>query len=123
MPHARQVLRALQRWLTPGPTLTVTVLLNQDSDALLSGYLPGARLALAYHYTLPAATTGSDQLLLERVFAAFNDHPVHPDDQHHADAWTAKRLRSLSVGDVVALNDRYYACASVGWMSIPAPSV
>ncbi len=123
MLHARLALRAARRWLTPGPRLTVTVLLNQDPDTLFSGYLPGARLILAYRYTLPAVTAGEDRMLLERVFAAFNDQPVHPDDQLHADAWAAKRLRSLSVGDVVAIDDRYYACAPVGWMSIPAPGV
>ncbi|WP_435593567.1 hypothetical protein [Nocardia sp. bgisy118] len=123
MLHARLALRVARRWLTPGPRLTVTVLLNQDPDALFSGYLPSARLVLAYRYTLPAVTAGEDRMLLERVFAAFNDQPVHPEDQLHADAWAAERLRSLSVGDVVALDDRYYACASVGWMSIPAPGV
>ncbi|MGV9823478.1 hypothetical protein [Nocardia xishanensis] len=119
--RARRLLHAVQRWIRPQSRVTVTVFVNTDPLALLCGYSPGAQLVLAYRYTLPAATVGDDRLLLERVFAAFNDQPVHPDDQLHADAWAAKRLRSLSVGDVVALDDRYYACAPVGWMSIPAP--
>ncbi|MFF0532848.1 hypothetical protein ACFYT3_31300 [Nocardia amikacinitolerans] len=121
--RARKLLHAVQRWIRPQPTVTIAVFLNNDPRALLDGYSPGAQLVLAYRYTLPAATAGTDPLLLERVFAAFNDHPVHPSDQPHAEAWIAKRLRSLSVGDVVALDDRYYACASVGWTSIPAPGV
>ncbi|MEV0027854.1 hypothetical protein [Nocardia sp. NPDC050793] len=100
--------------------MTVTVLLNDEHDAIIVGFRPGARLVLAYRYTLPAATAGTDPLLLERVFAAFNGEPVHPDDERHADAWPAKGLRSLSVGDVVAIDNRHYACDSAGWTPIPA---
>ncbi|MET8779072.1 hypothetical protein ABZV58_29060 [Nocardia sp. NPDC004654] len=122
-PSTRQLRDAVQRWLRPQPRVIVAVFVNTDPLALLDGYSPGAQLVLAYRYTMAAASAGEDRMLLERVFAAFNDHPVHPDDQQHADAWAAKRLRSLSVGDVVAIDDRYYACASVGWTSIPAPGV
>ncbi|MEU2258164.1 hypothetical protein ABZ540_33890 [Nocardia xishanensis] len=117
--HPRRLLHAVHRWLQP--QVTVTVWLNDDSDAISVGFRPGARLVLAYRYTLPAATTGTDSLLLERVFAAFNGEPVHPDDERHADAWPTKGLRSLSVGDIVAIDNRYYACESVGWTPIPAP--
>ncbi|MFI2478693.1 hypothetical protein [Nocardia xishanensis] len=101
--------------------MRVTVWLNHDPDAIIVGHRPGARLVLAYRYTLPAATAGTDSLLLERIFAAFNSEPVHPDDERHSATWTAQRLRSLSVGDVVAIDDRHYACESVGWTPIPAP--
>ncbi|MGY2116617.1 hypothetical protein ACW9HR_22155 [Nocardia gipuzkoensis] len=99
----------------------VRVYLNTDPTALLTGYRP-APVTLAYTYLLrvdPAADT--DQALLERVFAAFNDHPAHDDDQIHTDTWYGKRLRSLSVGDLVGLDDRHYTCQSRGWTRVPAP--
>ncbi|WP_067477619.1 hypothetical protein [Nocardia amamiensis] len=104
------------------PQVRVRVYLNTDPTALLTGYRPDAPVTLAYTYTLradPAADT--DQALLERVFAAFNDHPEHDDDQIHTDTWYGKRLRSLSVGDVVGLDNRHYTCQSRGWTRVPAP--
>ena len=35
----------------------------------------------------------------------------HPDKE-------AKRMRSFMVGDVVAIGDRFYRCASVGWVKL-----
>jgi len=118
----RETLQAIDRWLRPQPTVTVIIYLNADPEAMLTGYSPGAPMVLSHRYTLPAATAGTDSLLLERIFAALNSHPVHPDDQQHATAWTAEHRRSLSVGDVVAIDDRLYACAARGWTSIPAPN-
>jgi hypothetical protein len=59
--------------------------------------------------------------MLERIIAAFNGFPEHPDDHAHADAWAAKRQRSLSVGDVVTIDDRHYACESTGWARTSTP--
>ncbi|MGS2807745.1 hypothetical protein [Nocardia abscessus] len=133
-PLARRALTALRDAVSvPAPhpgEVRVRVYLNTDPTALLTGYEPDAPVTLAYAYLLradPAADT--DAVLLERVFAAFNDHPEHDDDQIHTDTWYAKGkhgvtgLRSLSVGDLVGLDDRHYACASNGWSPVPAPPV
>ncbi|MET7772053.1 hypothetical protein [Nocardia sp. NPDC005366] len=133
LPHrARRALRALRDAVSspalhPGE-VRVRIYLNTDPTALLTGYRPDAPVTLAYSYLLrvdPAADT--DAVVLERVFAAFNDHPEHDDDKIHTDTWYANGmrgvtgLRSLSVGDLVALDDRHYACQSLGWTRVPAP--
>ncbi|MGW4325918.1 hypothetical protein ACWEKR_08520 [Nocardia sp. NPDC004573] len=123
--RARRALAALRDApLAPRrPTeVRVRVYLNTDPTALLTGYRPDAPLTLAYTYILRVdPATDTDQALLERVFAAFNDHPEHDDDQIHTDTWYGMRLRSLSVGDVVGLDDRHYTCQSRGWTRVPAP--
>ncbi|WP_043737152.1 hypothetical protein [Nocardia asiatica] len=130
LPHrARRTLAALRAALAPRPTqVRVRVYLNTDPTALLTGYQPHTPVALAYEFVLRVdPTTATDKVLLERVFAAFNDHPEHDDDQIHTDTWYAKGmrgvagLRSLSVGDLVGLDDRHYACRSYGWTRVPAP--
>ncbi|WP_174189653.1 hypothetical protein [Nocardia barduliensis] len=128
LPHrARRTLAALRAALAPRPT-QVRVYLNTDPTALLTGYLPHTPVALAYEFVLRVdPTTATDKVLLERVFAAFNDHPEHDDDQIHTDTWYAKGmravagLRSLSVGDLVGLDDRHYACRSSGWTRVTTP--
>ncbi|WP_327118872.1 hypothetical protein OHB12_11700 [Nocardia sp. NBC_01730] len=119
----RRLTRALRRTLTRHRhAVTVRVFLNRAPHSMLDGYTSAAPLVLAYEYTIPAGRAPADAVILERVFAAFNEHPEHPADQAHADAWADKWLRSLSVGDVVAIDDRYYACHSVGWTRITAPA-
>ncbi|WP_054816794.1 MULTISPECIES: hypothetical protein [Nocardia] len=132
--RVRRVLRALRDAVSvphshPGE-VRVRVYLNRDRNALLTGYEPDAPLTLAYTYLLRAdPATDTDEVLLERVFAAFNDHPEHDEDQIHTDTWYAKGmhgvtgLRSLSVGDLVGLDDRHYACESTGWSPVPAPTL
>lgn len=92
----------------------VRVFLNQSRVAF-AGYQPGAPLALVYTLTLDTVLTASDPQTLDRVFAMFNGHPLHDKDAEHTRTWYDSRLRSISVGDVVALDDRSYACAAVGW--------
>ncbi|WP_327100290.1 hypothetical protein OIE68_16870 [Nocardia vinacea] len=118
----RRLTRMLHRAVTPHRrTVTVRVFLNHAPHSLLHGYTPSAPLALAYEYAISTEGPAADAVILERAFAAFNGHPEHPDDHAHADAWTDKRLRSLSVGDVVAIDDRHYACESAGRTRITAP--
>ncbi|WP_280463163.1 hypothetical protein [Nocardia carnea] len=92
----------------------VRVFLNRSRVAF-AGYQPGAPLVLAFTFTLPTPRAINDLEVLDRVFAMFNDHPLHAEDQQHTRAWYDSGLRSLSVGDVVALDDRSYACASFSW--------
>ena len=118
--RARRAFRLLRDTLfTSGPNqIQVRVYLNTDPTAMLTGHQPGTPMTLAYTYRVRADTDG---VLLERAFAAFNDFPEHDDDYRHTRAWYANRFRSLSVGDVVGLDDRHYACRSSGWTAVPAP--
>ena len=96
----------------------VRAYLDSAPDALAHGFPADGPVTLAYDCTLP---DGPDAVLLERVFAMFNDHPAHAADRIHTDAWYAEGLRSLSVGDVVALDDRHYRCQPHGWTRVPGP--
>lgn len=84
-------------------------------------YEPGTPLVLAYTGTLTAERGTTDHQILRRVYAMFNDAPTEPGDAEHTRAWYDSGLRSLSVGDVVALDDRHYACEPTGWSAVPAP--
>lgn len=118
----RRLTRVLRRaFASQRRAVTVRVFLNRAPHSLLHGYTPASPLVLAYEYTVPAGDAPADAVILERAFAVFNGHPEHPDDYPHADAWADKSLRSLSVGDVVAIDDRHYACESAGWMRVAAP--
>ncbi|WP_406274514.1 hypothetical protein OH799_01315 [Nocardia sp. NBC_00881] len=119
----RRLTRTLRRAFTPHRrAVIVRVLLNSAPHSLLHGYTPAPPLILAYEYTIPVGGAPADAVILERPFAAFNGHPERPDDNAHANAWADKRLRSLSVGDVIAIDDRHYACQSVEWTRITAPA-
>jgi hypothetical protein len=61
--------------------------------------------------------------ILERMFFLFNvgDDPAFGTPDPRAVAYRRQRLRSLSMGDVVALDDVFYACASVGWKRLDPP--
>ncbi|MBW0275348.1 hypothetical protein ATM97_29165 [Nocardia sp. MH4] len=124
--------RALRRHRS----VLVTVYLANDPLALITGYTPGTALTLADRFDLDLTPRLADTALLERVFArdtggpddvvlgrifdALNDHP-EPGDEHLTTRWYSGGRRSLSVGDVVALSGRHYACAPIGWEPIAAP--
>ncbi|WP_157124972.1 hypothetical protein [Nocardia pseudovaccinii] len=76
--RARRALHALRdAVLAPRPSwVRVRVYLNLDPTALLTGYRPGTPVTLAYTYQLRVdRAADTHEVLLERVFAAFNDHP------------------------------------------------
>ncbi|WP_280423858.1 hypothetical protein [Nocardia carnea] len=47
-----------------------------------------------------------------------NDQPISAEDNEHTRAWYDSGLRSLSAGDVVAIDDYFHACAGVDWQPI-----
>jgi hypothetical protein len=77
------------------------------------GYSPGDELRLAIEYDVPA---GPDASVLEDAFRLFNIEEEDP----RAVEYRSRRNRSLSVGDVVEINDRRYACEMLGWKLVPA---
>lgn len=60
---------------------------------------------------------------LEDVFAITNSYPgeLHCAESYALQvvAWRHNRNRSLSVGDVVALGEGFWFCASIGWELVP----
>jgi hypothetical protein len=77
-------------------------------------YEPGDEYYLATTYTDADA---EDRIHCERAFERFNVGDERVDEIVRT--YRAYGYRSLSVGDVVVVNDRAYTCASVGWKLLP----
>ncbi len=112
-----------RRRYRPNAPVLVTVYLSTDPHSMIHGYQPGEVVLLADRFLLDNAhlAPGSDETApLERIFAALNDHPRH-EDADHTRRWYGRGHRSLSVGDVVAIGRRHYACTPVGWRHVTPP--
>jgi len=91
------------------------ILLNRSEDMFRrqggvtsAGYQHGDQLDVAHEGVV--VTDESEAALLEEIFRIYNiDHPAD-----YAD-------RSLSVGDVVEINGRRYACQPTGWTRLVEP--
>ena len=73
--------------------------------------------------TRPAAGRSPEEIA-DEAFDTFNDHPRDPDGADLACAYYGRRLRSLSVGDVVAVTadgEVRLAVAEIGWTPVPGP--
>ncbi|MFE9575356.1 hypothetical protein ACFYO1_03140 [Nocardia sp. NPDC006044] len=93
----------------------ISVHLNQDRSSLERGYHPGDPLTLVYRHRMPAlAPATTDRVILDSIFLAINDCPA-PGYDHLDHHWAALGLRSLSIGDVVVIGRRAYACQHFGW--------
>ncbi|WP_280420320.1 hypothetical protein [Nocardia carnea] len=68
------------------------------------------------YHDLTSSRHESDETIAERQFKRFNR-----DECDIARDYRARGLRSLSVGDIVGIDDRYLQCDSVGWSPIPKP--
>lgn len=73
------------------------------------GYKPEHPMVLVFAYVIPELDPG---LAIEEAFHTFN---VGEDDL--AQAYRARRLRSLSVGDIVAVDGKFYSCENAGWIT------
>lgn len=105
--------------------------LNQVLDANAERYRRDANeherhaLVKVFEYDVTAydtGDTGHTRALLNQAFETFNvgDDPefngrMTPEQRELARAYRARRLRSLSVGDVVQIGAMGYAVASLGW--------
>jgi hypothetical protein len=70
----------------------------------------------------PAGRTAEQ--IADEAFDIFNDHPRDPDGTDLACAYYGRRLRSLSVGDIVAVvadGEVRLAVAKIGWAPVPGP--
>ena len=105
----------------PGPAgITVTIWHNVASDeqgrhtAMLGGYHPGDPVVRVFAYQ--ASPGRSAEEIAEDAFAIFNDHPGDAAGAELARAYYGRRLRSLSVGDIVAAGDVLLAVGRpAGW--------
>ncbi|MGL5824992.1 MAG: hypothetical protein ACRCYU_09275 [Nocardioides sp.] len=118
-----------------GDPMKVTVLHNVARDGFgrprgYDGYQPDHQLANVFDYETDLV---APLAVAEQAFHLFNvgDDPHFGTPHPTAIAYRANQLRSLSVGDVLLLEDGAhgtpvaYACASVGWTplaEIPRPN-
>jgi hypothetical protein len=88
---------------------------------MLSGYEPGHELELAFEASVAAAP---DLAICEEIFRLLNvgDDPEFGLPDLRALAYRAQGHRSLSVGDLVTVENRAYACARVGFVAVALPS-
>lgn len=87
------------------------------------GYQPGHPVVLVFETELPTYDPDANLGFLFHLLNVGDDpHFGTPDPR--AVEYRRRRNRSLSVGDVVWLQDTVWrACASVGWTNIDAPTV
>jgi hypothetical protein len=55
----------------------------------------------------------TDKQVLSALFAGFGNHP-----EESMEVWRKFSMRSMSVGDCVQLDDKWYQCANVGWKEV-----
>lgn len=113
----------------PGPAgITVTIWHNVAFDAhgrptaMLDGYQPGDPMVRVFAYQASPGRPAEE--IAEEAFAIFNDHPADAAGAELACAYYGRRLRSLSVGDVVAVvadGEVRLAVAKAGWTPVPGP--
>lgn len=88
------------------------------------GYQPGQPLVPVFAYDVELLDGGMPELLLvaEAAFEAFNADPdmLVGSQRDLATRYRDRRLRSLSVGDVLRLGDTALACDPVGFRQAPA---
>jgi len=83
------------------------------------GYQPGHPVVLVVEFSL-AAPADQAQSMLDLVYHELNvDRP----QQHWARTYRDRGNRSLSTGDVVGINELFYACASTGWTRLDQPPI
>jgi len=111
----------------PGPAMiTVSIWHNVAFDdqgrhsAMLDGYQPGDPVVRVFAYQASPGRTAEE--IAAEAYDTFNDHPRDSDGADLACAYYARRLRSLSVGDVVAVaadGEVRLAVARIGWTRVP----
>lgn len=88
---------------------------------MLDGYVIGQPLVLVAQYDADEGRMVSDTLT--KAYDLFNigDDPAFGTPDPRAVAYRAAGNRSLSVGDVVQVGGRWFACARRGWEFTAAP--
>lgn len=97
--------------------MRITVYHNVD-DSSFFGWKPEHPLVPVFEY----ADSGNDTLILHRAWETFNighepEFNVPAEQRRQALLYRARKLRSLSVGDVIAIDGQPHAVESFGWQS------
>lgn len=98
-------------------TTSVQVFLNVDRDHWF-GWEPGHPVVRVFAYD---TADGNPEILAEEAFAMFNGQPGTDAQQELTDAYYERRLRSLSVGDVLVIGGNAWACKDTGFTPLSAP--
>jgi len=64
---------------------------------------------------------GSEEIILEGIFKMMNDYNSNPMSTNKMQDWIrANKVShtSMSVGDVVCINDMYFVCMNEGWKEV-----
>ena len=84
---------------------------------MLDGYQPGDPVVRVFAYQASPGRPAEE--IAAEAFAIFNDHPADAAGAELACAYYGRRLRSLSVGDVVAVGDVLLAVGRpAGWVLV-----
>lgn len=99
-------------------TVQIAVLHNVGDDHYF-GYTDGSPLVPVFKGT--HATSQTDPLATaDELFAAFNDGGHLPGAEELSDAYFSRRLRSLSVGDVILVGEAAMTVARFGFSPVAA---
>ncbi|WNV83138.1 hypothetical protein [Umezawaea sp. Da 62-37] len=95
---------------------------NHLREKYLRGYEPGQTVTEVFVYTT-AAETGApdlDWVIAYEAYRLFNvgDDPQFGTPDPRAVDYRARRNRSLSIGDVIAIDGRFLSCDSRGWSAL-----
>jgi len=89
---------------------------NRDENGRPTGFFRGYHPedAVCPVFTF---TRADDKSILDWCFHVFNapEEYLDKEDRKVAERYRANRLRSLSVGDVVQVGNRFWTCRSIGW--------
>jgi hypothetical protein len=91
---------------------------NHPREAFPGGYVPGQSVTEVYACDeTDVGPDVDDRCLADRAFQLFNvgDDPAFGEPDPRALVYRERGNRSLSVGDVVGIDDRFYSCDSFGW--------
>jgi hypothetical protein len=107
--------------------ITVTIWHNVAGHAegrhipMLDGYHDGDPVVAVFTYQASPAGRTAEQIA-EEAFGIFNGHPRNPGDADLSRSYYQRSLRSLSVGDVVAVGGTLLAVGRpAGWDPVPGP--
>lgn len=99
---------------------------NYAPSAFLRGYESGDTVTEVFTYSTQRTADTNDDVLAAEAYTLFNvghDSEFGVPDPRAVD-YRARRNRSLSVGDVLDIDGRFFACDAVGWRALPeAPPV
>jgi hypothetical protein len=105
-------------------TITITIWHNVARDlddrptGMLEGYHPGDPMVRVFTYQADPAGRTPEQIA-EEAFAICNGHPADAAGEDLARRYYERELRSLSVGDIVAVGEAGLAVGRVGWTLVP----